>query len=83
MVAFGSKSDPPDASFVMVIVVTETHQMDSTGEQLGKSRQAGDDQNPARDLGSAADLTWFSSGFTMDLSRFDHILGSFSQESRS
>ena len=45
MVAFGSKSDPPDASFVMVVVVvvvTETHRMDSIGEQLGKSRQAGD-----------------------------------------
>ena len=36
MVAFGSKSDPPDASFVMVVVVvvvTETHRMDSIGEQ--------------------------------------------------
>ena len=42
MVAFGSKSDPPDASFVIIIVImTETHQMDSTGEQLGKPGKPG------------------------------------------
>ena len=41
MVTFGSKSDPPAVIFV-IIVVTETHGLDSTSEKLGKSRQAGD-----------------------------------------
>ena len=42
MVAFGFKSDPPAVIFVIIIIVTETHRIESTGEVLGKSRQAGD-----------------------------------------
>ena len=46
MAAFGSKSDPPEASFVIVVtIVTETHCIDYTGEELGKSQQAGDNHD--------------------------------------
>ena len=42
MVAIRRKSDAPDASFV---IVTETHEMDCTGEELGKPGKPGKNQD--------------------------------------